>query len=117
MLKVSLEIYICLSCGKEESVRILCSLSANFSSITRTSLAVAMNIFLRLSACCSSFELKLMRDSFVTPSTSSATSVPKFFSISDFSKAVSSTVSCSKAAAMVAASMSRLMRIRATFVG
>ena len=54
--KVSFEILTCFSLGIAFNVLILCRRSANFTKITRTSLAMAINSFLWFSACCSSLE-------------------------------------------------------------
>jgi len=73
---------------------------------TRTSSAMAMNIFLMFSACCSSIvRAEPNFDSLVTPSTSLATSRPKRFSMSWIVMSVSSGTSWSSPAAMVSASI------------
>ena len=50
MSRVSFAISICFVSGWYFRVRILCSLSASLMMMTRISLAMARNIFLRLSA-------------------------------------------------------------------
>ena len=67
---VSLDFLICLSIGNALMVLILCNLSASLTSKTLTSLLIAMNSFLKFSACFVSNELSSKLVSFVTPSTS-----------------------------------------------
>ena len=93
---VSDAIFSCLSLFMLSSVRILCSLSASFISITLGSLVSVSRIFLKFSAC---FELfvSITFDILVRPSTIRAISVPNSLSISSSVISVSSTVSCSSA--------------------
>ena len=84
----------------------LCSRSASLMITTRTSSAMAMNIFRMFSACCSSIVRALPNLlSFVTPSTRRATSRPKLFSRSAIVKSVSSGTSWRSAAASVSSSI------------
>ena len=100
------------------SVRMLCRRSASLMMTTRMSFDMARNILRRLSAWRSSIDETSMLVSLVTPSTSSATSVPKRSVSSSSEASVSSTVSWSSAAAMLSASMWRsLARMRATSTG
>ena len=87
-------------------------------STTRMSLDMARIILRRLSACCSSREIKSSRDSFVTPSTSCATSAPNsFWIISSVTFSQSSTQSCIRPAAIVAPSIIRSASVVATRTG
>jgi hypothetical protein len=73
---------------------------------TRTSSAMARNIFRMFSACCSSIDLADPNlESFVTPSTSRATSRPKRFSRAGTVRSVSSGTSWRSAAAILSASI------------
>ena len=65
-----------LSGANTSKVRMLCSRSAIFTKITRRSLAIAMAIFWKFSACASARELKVILLSLLTPSTRSATVLP-----------------------------------------
>ena len=58
--------------------------------------AIATTILRKFSACRSSFEVKLICESLVTPSTSKATSPPNSRSMSSIVASVSSTTSCRK---------------------
>ena len=75
------------------------------------SLAMAMSILRRFSACSSSLLVYCTRVSFVTPSTMSATAVPNWRAMSSWVRLVSSITSCSSAAMMESSSspMSTLM--------
>ena len=84
----------------------LWSRSASLMITTRTSSAMAMNIFRMFSACCSSIvRAQPNLESFVTPSTRRATSRPKRFSRSAIVMSVSSGTSWRSAAASVSASI------------
>src|ERR1700759_3558317 len=93
----------------------LCSRSASLMTRTRMSLLIATIILRMVSACAESPYLTL--SSLVTPSTSSATSSPK--SARSWSRvyAVSSTVSCSRAATRVGSVMPMSARIVGTASG
>ena len=91
--------------GSAANVRMLWRRSASLMITTRMSFDMARNILRRLSACFSSIELTSMDVSFVTPSTSSATDLPKREEISSSEADVSSTVSCMRAAQMVSSSI------------
>lgn len=83
--------------------------------MTRISLAMARNIFLKFSACIST--LSADQDSwvsFVTPSTSRATSFPKIAASSSSVRTVSSTTSWRIPAMMDSLSSSRSARMIAT---
>ena len=67
------------------------------------SLAMASSILRRFSTCCSSTLVYCTRVSFVTPSTMSATAVPKLWAMSSCVRLVSSMQSC-RSAAMIASS-------------
>ena len=103
--------------GQESPVRILCSLSHSFISITRTSWLMAISILRRFSACCSSTEENLMRPSFVTPSTKRATSAPNCAFTSSRVVSVSSTLSCSRAATTLSVSRPKSTTRQATARG
>ena len=68
------------------------------------SFVMARSILRRFSICSSSFDMKVTRVSFVTPSTRSATAVPKLLAMSSCVMAVSSTQSCSREATMLSSS-------------
>ena len=76
MSRVSRAIRRRLSGANTSKVRMLCSRSAIFTKITRRSLAIAMAIFWKFSACASARELKVILLSLLTPSTRSATVLP-----------------------------------------
>ena len=67
--------------------------------ITRISFAIAISILRIFSACCTSLEEYGILPSFVTPSISSAISLPNSLRISSRVTGVSSTTSCKSAAA------------------
>ena len=77
----------------------LCNRSASLMTSTRRSFAIATSILRIVAACCASRESNRIRSSLVTPSTSRATSAPKWSSTSGSVISVSSTASWSKAAA------------------
>ena len=79
--------------------------------------AIASSIFRMFSACCCSWLWVLNLDSFVTPSTSWATSGPKRSSTSVRLYSVSSGTSCRSAASMAIGSMPRSARIWAEAIG
>ena len=115
---VSRAFSICFSGRMNWSVLILCSLSASLIRITRISFAIAKNIFLKFSACTSSLSAEYDNcPSFVTPSTSSATSEPKISVISCSVITVSSTTSCKIPATIVSLSNSRSARMIPTHNG
>ena len=84
---------------------------------TRTSLAIATSILRSVAACWASFESKWTRSSLVTPSTIAVTSGPNRSSISPSVRTVSSTASCSRAAAIDTSSMPYWATIPATASG
>ena len=91
-----------LPSGITEIVRMLCSRSASLISSTRQSWAIAMNILRMVAACWASFESNSSRSSLVTPSTTAATWSPNCLrSTHSRLMPVSSTASCSRAAATV----------------
>ena len=96
---VSLAMRCCFSCGIAAIVRMLCSRSASLMTSTRRSAAMATSILRIVAACCASRESNWMRSSLVTPSTIAAISLPKLLSTSCSVISVSSTASCSNAAA------------------
>ena len=97
-------------------VRMLCRRSAILTSTTRTSRAIASTIFCMFEACASAWLLN-MADSLETPSTSSATGLPKRFPKVAFATAVSSITSCRRAAISVSWSMRICARMAATAKG
>ncbi len=78
---------------------------------------MATSILRMVAACCSSLESKRSRSSLVTPSTMAARSLPKACSRSASLTSVSSTASCSSAAAMVVSSRPMSATMRATDKG
>ena len=70
-------------------------------SSTRQSWAMAMNILRIVAACWASLESNSRRSSLVTPSTTAATWSPNSWPSHSLVMPVSSTASCSRAAAMV----------------
>ena len=84
--------------------------------MTRRSLAVAIAIFWKFSACACSFVLKMVA-SLLTPSTIWVTSRPKTVSSFCFVAPVSSITSCRRAAAMDRWSMRISARMLATASG
>ncbi len=103
--------------GTNSSVRMLCRRSASLISRTRTSSAIASSSLRRFSACLASRDTSSSRFSLVRPSTSAPISWPNTWSISARVASVSSMVSCSSAATMVASSSLRSVRIAATSSG
>ena len=95
----------------------LCSRSASLISSTRQSSAMATSILRIVAACCASLELNWSRSSLVTPSTTRATPSPKVSSIVSSVSPVSSTASCSRAAATVCASRPSSATMVATATG
>ena len=85
--------------------------------MTRTSRAIASSILRKFSACASSADWNSMRSSLETPSTSSATGLPKVSEISSLVTEVSSVTSCSSAAIRVWPSRCQSARISATASG
>ena len=79
--------------------------------------AIATTILRKFSACRSSFEVKLILESFVTPSTSSAISAPNSFLMSFDVARVSSTTSCNSPAHTLAVSRRRSVMMPATLMG
>ena len=79
--------------------------------------AIARNIFRMFSACCCSSETVEYLPSFVTPSTSCATSEPNRSSMSDSAYSVSSGTSWRSAASIATGSMSSSARICADAIG
>src|SRR5216117_651727 len=80
-------------------------------------LAMARSILRKFSACASSALWNSMRSSLETPSTSSATGLPKVSEISSLVTEVSSVTSCSSAAISVCPSRCQSARISATARG
>ena len=107
----------CLSTRMDLIVRMLCSRSDSFTRMTRKSFDIAINSLRKFSACLVSVEFSCRLVSFVTPSTSSATSVPKRSSTSPKEALVSSIVSCNRAVMIVASSNCCSVRIAATDTG
>ena len=103
--------------GHASPVRMLCSRSHSLMIITRTSRLMASSILRRFSACSSSMLENWILVSLVTPSTNRATSSPKAAFRSSSVVGVSSTTSCSRAAAMLSESMPRSSTSRATASG
>ncbi len=95
----------------------LCSRSASLMRITRTSRAIASSILRKFSACASAADWNSILSSFETPSTSSATGLPKVSEISSFVTLVSSVTSCRSAAISVWPSRCQSARISATASG
>ena len=95
----------------------LCSRSASLTSSTRTSSAMASRSLRRFSACLASRDTRSSFFSLVRPSTRWPMSGPKIWSISARVVGVSSIVSCSSAAAIVASSSLRSVRMAATSSG
>ena len=91
--------------------------SASLMRTTRMSWAIARSIFRMFSACCSSWEWVENLDSFVTPSTSWATSAPKRSSMSARLRSVSSGTSCSRAASIAVESRPRSASVKAAAIG
>ena len=85
--------------------------------MTRTSRAIASSILRKLSAWTSSRDVNSIWSSLETPSTMSATGLPKLRSSSDLVTEVSSITSCSSAAASPCASSRHCDRIDATASG
>ena len=85
--------------------------------MTRTSRAIASSILRKLSACASSLLVNSIWSSLETPSTISATGLPKVTSISFLVTEVSSITSCRSAAASPCASMRHCDRMLATASG
>ena len=106
------------SIGMTEMVRMLCSRSASLISRTRQSWAMAMNILRIVAACWASLESNSRRSSLVTPSTTAATLLAELAApATAWSTPVSSTASCSRAAAMVVSSRPRSATMPATAIG
>ena len=103
--------------GTTSSVRMLCRRSASLIRMTRTSRAIASSILRKFSACASSWLSNSILSSLETPSTSSATGLPKFSLISVLVTAVSSITSCSSAAVSAWESRCHCARILATASG
>ncbi len=95
----------------------LCSRSASLISRTRQSSAMATSILRMVAACWASLESNCSRSSLVTPSTTLATPSPKVFSMVSSVSPVSSTASCSSAAATVWASRPSSATMVATATG
>ncbi len=95
----------------------LCSRSASLISSTRQSSAIATSILRIVAACWASLESNCSRSSLVTPSTTLATPGPNAFSIDSSERPVSSTASCSRAAATVWASRPSSATMVATAMG
>lgn len=91
--------------------------SASLMRTTRMSLAMAMIILRKFSACFSSRLVKLTRLNLVTPSTRTAISSPKADSISGRVARVSSTVSWSSPQMMLGRSSFRSANRPATATG
>ena len=117
MSMVSRAFLACFSCGICRIVRILCRRSASFTKITRMSLDMAIKSLRKFSACLLSRFDSSRLVSLVTPSTNSATSLPKRSTISEYVPLVSSIVSCRSAVAIVASSNRCSVRIAATATG
>ena len=106
-----------LSADMKPSVRMLCRRSASLTSSTRTSSAIASRSLRKFSPCAARFETRSRRLILVRPSTSAPICGPKLRLISSSVASVSSIVSCRTAAAMVASSSLRSVRIAATSSG
>ena len=81
------------------------------------SFAIATSILRMLAACWASLESKCTRSSLVTPSTIDETSGPNSAVMRSMTTPVSSTASCSSAAASVMSSRPRSARMSATASG
>src|SRR5258706_437452 len=117
MSSVSREILRRLGSARGASVRMLWRRSASLMRTTLRSSAIATIIFRMFSACCCWSVRSEIRPSFVTPSTSRATSGPNSRLTSSSVRFVSSTVSCRRAAAIVSASRPRSASIAALAAG
>ena len=113
---VSIAISFLFSGERNCNVSILFNLSANFIIITLRSFANERKSLVKFSACLCSFERKAIFSTFVTPSTSKATSEPNSFSISDNFTSVSSTTSCNNALMTVVWSIFQSIKIFATSI-
>ncbi|CAB4956697.1 unannotated protein [freshwater metagenome] len=113
--RVSRAFFSCCSGDIHRIVRMLCSRSASLMTSTRMSRAMATTILRTVSdaVVCP----YLTRSSLVTPSTSRAISSPKSASKISMEYSVSSTVSCSRAAARVGEVIPRSAKIPATASG
>ena len=111
---VSRAILSCLSDERESKVDILCKRSANLIIMTRISLAIDKNIFMKFSACSCFLLLNLIPDNLVTPSTKFATSIPNSSASFSFDISVSSMESCSSPAMIVSVSIFHSDRINPT---
>src|ERR1043165_9428927 len=103
--------------GTAPSVRMLCSRSASLIRMMRTSRAIASSILRKFSAWATSADWNSILSSLETPSTSSATGLPKVSEISSLVTEVSSVTSCSSAAISVWPSRCQSARISATASG
>ena len=117
MSSVSWAVRRCFHSGMTDSVRMLWSRSASLMISTRQSSAMATSILRTVAACWASLESNWRRSSLVTPSTIRATAGPKSRSMTSVVTPVSSTASCSSAAATVWASSPRSATIPATAIG
>ncbi len=117
MSRVSSAVRRCFHSGITDSVRMLCSRSASFMTSTLQSLAIATSILRIVAACCASFESKRSRSNLVTPSTIAATAGPNSAAIWARVTPVSSTASCSSAAAALTVSRPSSAMIVATATG
>ncbi len=106
-----------LAGGIAPSVRMLCVRSASLTMITRMSRTMASSILRKLSACASARLLNWIWSSLLTPSTSSATSLPKRVVISSLRVGVSSITSWRIAAISVCGSSLRSASRSATATG
>ena len=95
----------------------LCRRSASLISMTRTSRAIASSILRKFSACACSVDENCSLSSLDTPSTSSATVVPKRSISCCLGMPESSSTSCSSAAWIAAPSSRQSVRISATASG
>ena len=105
------------SSGRYCSVRMLCSRSASFTRITRTSSTMASSSLRKFSACRSSEEENGILLILVTPSTMWSTSSPKYSLMRSGSVSVSSSTSCSRPTATQAGSIRMSARMAATSSG
>ena len=117
MSRVCWAVRRCFHSGITDSVRMLCSRSASLMISTRQSSAMATSILRTVAACWASLESNWRRSSLVTPSTMRATAGPKSRSMTSVVTPVSSTASCSRAAATVWASSPRSATMPATAIG
>ena len=117
MSRVSWAVRRCFHSGMTARVRMLCSRSASLMMRTRQSSAMATSILRTVAACWASLESNWRRSSLVTPSTIRATAGPKSRSITSVVTPVSSTASCSSAAATVWESRPRSATMPATAMG